>query len=343
MAQVFNLQPQTVCRNCVLPSTMPSARIDDSGLCAYCREFKGKAEIDERRRAYKSRFDALLGECRNRSDSSYDVLVAYSGGKDSTFTLDLLKNDYGLRVLALTFDHGFISPYAMENIRRVVETLGVDHINFKPDFQLMTGVFRLSLEDEFHPPKALERASSICNSCMGLVKFVTLRIAVEGEIPFIAYGWSPGQAPLQSAILKNHASFLRKAQDLFLLPLERGLGHRVRAYFLEDRHLRTKVMPYNVNPLAFLRYREEEIYGRIRELGWLPPQDTDPNSTNCLLNSFANQAHVNRHGYHPYAMELAELVREGVLPRDEAMRRLNQEPNEEVVALVAERLHIDKS
>jgi len=332
------------CSNCTLPSTVPSAKIDESGLCIYCRQFKGIEDLNRQRKEYESRFQQLLDKCKasdNKSD--YDILAAYSGGKDSTFTLDLLKKHYGLRVLAMTFDHGFVSPYAFENIRRVVETLGVDHISFKPDFSIMQKILRFSLEHEFHPPKALERASSICNSCMGLVKFITLKVAVEKRIPFIAYGWSPGQAPLQSAILKNNPSFIRKAQDLFLKPLEKAVGKEVQTYFSDDQNLKENgnyIFPYNINPLAFLQYDEGKIYQRIRELGWQPPKDTDPNSTNCLLNAFANQVHIEKHHYNPYAMEMAELVREGILSKEEVLRRTDESMDSRIIENVKIKLGI---
>jgi tRNA(Ile)-lysidine synthase TilS/MesJ len=333
-----------VCTNCTLPSTVPSAKIDEWGLCIYCRQFKGKEGLERQRKEYEIRFQKLLDENKSGNpQSAYDILAAYSGGKDSTFTLDLLRNRYKLRVLAMTFDHGFVSPYAFENMRKVVETLGIDHITFKPDFKVMQKIFRFSIENEFHPPKALERASSICNSCMGLVKFITLRIAVEKKIPFIAYGWSPGQAPLQSAILKNHPSFIRKSQDLFLQPLQKAIGPEVQAYFLEEYHFdedKNGNFPYNINPLAFLRYNEKEIYERIKELGWQPPRDTDPNSTNCLLNAFANQVHIEKHHYNPYAMEMAELVREGVLPRDEVLRRTSETMDSKIIEDVKMKLGI---
>jgi tRNA(Ile)-lysidine synthase TilS/MesJ len=322
---------------------VPSSRIDDSGLCIYCRNFKGKEDLERKRRDYKERFDRLLEEHRN--SGVYDVLVAYSGGKDSTFTLDLLKTRYGLRVLALTFNHGFVSPYALENIRRVTDVLGIDHISFKPNFQLLRKIFCHSLENDFHPPKALERASSVCNSCMGLVKFITLRAAIEKGIPFIAYGWSPGQAPIQSSILKNHASFLRKSQDLFLKPLRQAVGSDVQIYFLDDNHFdlgEKNDFPFNCNPLGFLKYDEEHIYHRIHELGWESPQDTDPNSTNCLLNGFANQTHIEKHGYHPYAMELSELVREGVILREDALNRLSQELDPRIIKQIKTKLGLTK-
>jgi len=334
------------CRICSLPSTLPSANIDASGLCSYCRKFKGKEELDRQRKEYEFRFQQLIETYKSsHTNCPYDILVAYSGGKDSTFTLDLLKKRYGLRILALTFDHGFVSPYALENIRRVIETLGVDHITFKPDFLLVKRIFRYSIDHELHPPKALERASSICNSCMGLVKSFTLRTAIEKRIPFIAYGWSPGQAPIQSAILKNQPAFIKRTQQLFLQHLEKAVGSGVRAYFLDNQLLdrSTKAnFPYNINLLAFLKYDEEEIFIRIKELGWQSPQDTDPNSTNCLLNAFANKVHLQRHGYHPYAMEMAEFVREGLLTREEAFLRLYKEPNPDIIEMVKAKLGIKK-
>jgi len=329
-----------ICDNCVLPETLPSAHIDSSGLCQYCRKFKDREDLDLQREKYRLRFQSLIEEQRGQNSGAYDILAAYSGGKDSTFTLDLLKNRFGLRVLALTFDHGFVSPFAKANMERVVEYLGIDHLNFKPDFQLLKTVFAYSIKNEFHPLKALERASSICNSCMGMVKFITMRVALEKGIPLIAYGWSPGQAPLQSAIMKNQAAFLKKAQDLFFRPLRQELGDAVKPYFLEPRHFEAPRLPYNINPLAFLHYSEEDIYGRIQELGWRHPQDTDSNSTNCLLNGFANQVHLEKHGYHPYAMEMAGLVREGVLAREEALRRLDEPPDPEVLAKVKRKLGV---
>ena len=343
-----------ICKNCVLTTAIPSVRIAPDGICNYCQKFKGKKYLDQQRVKLRQKFEFLIkgkkssvspanssGSTRISSLRNYDVIVAYSGGKDSTFILDLLKSQYNLRILALTFDHGFISPYALENIKRVVETLGIDHITFKPDFLRTREIFCYSIEHEFHPPKALERASSICNSCMGLVKFITFRTAIEKEIPFIVYGWSPGQAPIQSAILKNHPSFIRKAQRLFLQPLEQAFGSDIRAYFLDERHLDNDTgfpFPYNISPLAFFPYNEKDIYERIRELGWQIPQDTDTNSTNCLLNAFANQVHQAKHGYHPYAMEIAELVREGVLSRAEALRRLSEKPSQKIIKRVKEKL-----
>jgi len=48
------------------------------------------------------------------------------------------------------------------------------------------------------------------------------------------------------------------------------------------------------------------------------PADTDPNSTNCLMNAFANQTHIKQFGFHPYAFEL-QACPNGVMSREEVL------------------------
>jgi tRNA(Ile)-lysidine synthase TilS/MesJ len=328
-----------ICSVCVLPETFPTIDYDHQGVCNYCRAFKGEEHQDQLRREYREKFLDLVKAHKGMND--YDVLMAYSGGKDSTYTLDVFKNHFNLRVLALTFDHGFVSPYAMKNMRTVTEHLGIDHIIFKPNFDVMRQVFDASVNDNLYSKKTLERASTICTSCMSFVKFISLKIALEKEIPFIGYGWSPGQAPVQSSVMKTSAAFIQATQKAIYEPLYKKIGDGIKSYFLESRHFRlSDKFPYNVHPLAFLDYEEETIYRRIKELGWEPPRDTDPNSTNCLMNAFANQIHEEKFGFHPYAFEIAGLVRMGILSREEGLKRLNEPGNERIIEQVKQKLGI---
>jgi len=328
-----------ICSKCVLPETFPTIEFDDRGICNYCRSFKGEDHQQELKKEYKKRFENLLAKHQNQGD--YDVLMAYSGGKDSTYTLDVFKNHFNLRLLALTFDHGFVSPYAMKNMRTVTERLGVDHIIFKPGFEVMKKVFNLSIHGNLYSKKTLERASTICTSCMSLVKFIALRMALEKEIPFIGYGWSPGQAPVQSSVMKTSAAFMQATQKVIYEPLHKKVGDAIKPYFLDKKHFQLgDRFPYNIHPLAFLEYDEEKVYQRIKELGWEPPMDTDPNSTNCLMNAFANQIHHDQFGFHPYAFEIAGLVRMGVLSREEGLKRLNEPGNQQVIEEVKQKLGI---
>ena len=242
-------------------------------------------------------------------------------------------------ILALTFDNGFIPQETFQNIRNVAENLGIDHLLFKPRFDLLKKIFLASIQSDMYSRKTLERASTICTSCMGLVKFFSLRSALEKDIPFIAYGWSPGQAPLSSSIFKNNGEMVKTMQKAIFDPLHKIAGDEIKPYFLNQDHFdKDREFPYNVSPLAFLEYDEDKIFKVMQDLGWKRPEETDPNSTNCLLNGFANLVHKERFGFHPYALELANLVRERYLDRQEALDIINAPEDSETVDRVRKKL-----
>lgn len=265
--------------------------------------------------------------------------MAFSGGKDSTYTLLLLRKKYGLRVLAMSFDNGFISPRALENIKAVTEAVGVDHVLFRPRWDLLRKIFATAAEKELYSKKTLERASTICTSCIGLVKATCLKMAIEQGIPMIGFGWSPGQAPVQSSIMRTNPALLKMTQQAILGPLTRVAGADVGGYFLGERHFAApERFPWNVHPLAWEHYDEDNIIREIARLGWVMPTDTDSNSSNCLLNAFANEVHMARCGFHPYAWEIANMVREGILSREEGLRKFAEPVSPAWLQLARERL-----
>lgn len=328
-----------VCNRCVLPETFPGISFDEEGICNFCGEAEKASDADTKA-DYRNRFEQLLRE--HRGTSAYDVIVCYSGGKDSTYTLSVLKEKYELNILAVTMDNGFVSPRARNNIEAVVENLGIDHILFKPRYDVLARVFRCCAEKDIFPLTALEKASSICLACMGFVKYSTLRMALERNIPFVAYGWSPGQAPVTSSIINTGPNIMRMTQKSLFKPLYDIAGEDIRPYFLEEKHFdKSYRFPYYIHPLAFLDYDEKEIFNSIGEMGWKLPEDVDANSTNCLLNSLGNAIHRKRLGFHPYAFELANMVRDGYLDRRTAITRLNETENPEIMETVRSKLSID--
>lgn len=316
-----------MCSRCILPETFFGISFNADGVCNFCQKSaKNHSGHDNGKKKYEQKFVGLLNDIiipGRIKDRSYDILMAYSGGKDSTYTMSLLKMKYRLRVLAVSFDNGFISDTAIANIRKVTDTLGIDHIFFKPKWEILKKVFSAAGERELYSRKSLERASTICTSCMGLVKSVCLKMSIEQNIPLIGYGWSPGQAPVQSAIMKNNPDYSRMAQQTILNPLRDVAGKEIEDYFLQERHYSDpEKFPYNVHPMAWEFYNEEMILDEIRQYGWKPPTDTDRNSTNCLLNAYANDIHLKRYGFHPYVWEIANMVREGIMTREQGYEKI---------------------
>jgi len=333
---------QVLCSRCILPDTFPGVAFDDQGVCNYCRREEPALAINPEKKAqYRLKLDNLIRGTVSR-DSSYEVIAAYSGGKDSSYTLKLLKEHYGVRILALTFDNHFVSPQTWTNIKNVVDRLGIDHLTFRPNWPIMKSLFSLAAGNDLFPKPTLLRASSICTACIGLVKSLTLKTALEMSIPFVAFGWSPGQAPLQSSIMKNNPVFVRENQKAFKKALPTEIAEPFEGCFIpESYYERYKdSFPYNIHPLAFFDYDEESIKSEIAALGWEAPTNTDTNSTNCLLNALANEGHLKRHGFHPYVMEIANMVRQGVMTREEGLEKIYSPQDMGQVGYAREKLGI---
>ena len=93
------------CSKCVLPETFPGLQYNESGICNYC--LHTPLPDDDKKNEYLSEFENLLD--RTKGKQEYDAIIAYSGGKDSTHTMNILTKKYGLKVLAWTLDNGFLS------------------------------------------------------------------------------------------------------------------------------------------------------------------------------------------------------------------------------------------
>jgi len=331
-----------LCQRCILPETFPGINFDENGICNYCRREESTMANDHAKKAeYRQRLDELMTEMKDQAPT-YDAITAYSGGKDSSYTLKLLKERYELRILALTFDNHFVSPKSWENIKKVTDRLQIDHISFRPSWPMVKSLFAKTAQEDIFPAPTLLRASSICTACIGLVKSLVLKTALEMSIPLVAFGWSPGQAPIQSAIMKTNPAMIRQNQSALKRAFPSEISTQLDTYFIPATYyeMYNKSFPYNIHPLAFFNYDEQNIERELHVLGWQAPTDTDTNSTNCLLNAFANQCHLQRHGFHPYVWEIANMVRQGVMNRDEGIKKIYPEQNQKMVEYAKERLEL---
>ncbi|MBN2331960.1 MAG: hypothetical protein JXO49_08760 [Deltaproteobacteria bacterium] len=331
-----------LCQRCILPETFPGISFDDQGICNHCRrEEKKAAKVPEKKAAYRQRLDDLITQARQES-LGYDAIMAYSGGKDSSYTMKLLKEKYDLRILALTFDNHFISPASQENIKALTDQLDIDHLNFTIPWPVARRMFACTAGEDIFPAPTLLRASAICTACIGIVKSLVLKTALEMNIPLVAFGWSPGQAPIQSAIMKTNPTLIQKNQEALKKAFPPEISGRLEQYFIPAAYyeLYADRFPHNIHPLAFFDYDEEAIKLELNRAGWRAPEDTDTNSSNCLLNAFANQCHLERHGFHPYVWEIANMVRQGVMDRQEGIEKIYTAQNADMVAYAREKLEL---
>ena len=140
--------------------------------------------------------------------------------------------------------------------------------------------------------------------------------------------------------MKTNPNLIRRNQATLTKAFPPEISKVVGQYFIPASHYEAYKdhFPYNIHPLAFFDYDEGQIRRELDLLGWQAPTDTDANSTNCQLNAFANQCHIQRHGFHPYVWEIASLVRQAVMDRDEGMEKIYSEQSQKMIKYAKERL-----
>lgn len=163
------------CKACNLPETYETIEFDAEGICNICRqkEYKDSA-IDWAGR--RKQLDVLVEQYRGKF--AYDCIVPFSGGKDSTFTLYYLIKEYKLKPLVVQFNHGFMRQGLLKNNERTFRKLGVDVINFTPNWQV---VKRLMLE-------ALIRKGDFCWHCHTGIYSYPMHVALQQQVPLIFWG-----------------------------------------------------------------------------------------------------------------------------------------------------------
>jgi len=331
-----------ICARCVLPSTFPGIQFDAQGLCTLCHSAPTVAEFERTRKDLRGRLEQLFDATRGKAD--YDVIVAFSGGKDSSYTLMSLARHYGLKCLAVTIDNGFIAEQAQKNLRTVTSALGVDFMMFTPAPSFMQRMYRTSATTSVHSDAALTRASSMCNSCIGLINNYMVRLAIEKCVPLIAGGYIGGQVPKDSVIMQLDLDVQSRFRSLAVKRYLRHFGPDAQGYFgLSDDlvsagRLRTL---HIVNPMLGFDVSETQIINEISTLGWSRTTDTGSNSTNCLLNDLGIAVHYKQHGYNPYVNEIAEQVRAGLMARDEGLLKAGDIPEFAQVVRQARAIGLD--
>ncbi len=335
--------PDRICSRCVLSAVFPGIQIGDDGLCSICRSAPTIEEMAGMRESLRLETRKVLEN--RRGDGPYDCLVAFSGGKDSSFVLQLLVGEYGARCLALTVDNGFLSTEALKNGHRVTASLEVDFLVFKPSPAFMTNMYgRSAVNPDIHSRSAITRASAICNSCINLINNVAVVTALEKNIPTIAGGYLGGQVPKDAGVIRIDFSAHAKARESTLRKYEEQFGAAARKYFGIDPGVveRSSLNElFVINPMLTLAVSEDEILDSIRGIGWVRPRDTGEQSSNCRLNDLGILIHHRQHGFNPYSAEIAEQVRYGLMSRSEGLRRVFSIPEPSRVSPQARQVGID--
>jgi tRNA(Ile)-lysidine synthase TilS/MesJ len=328
------------CKKCVLDSTTPGISISaDTGLCQFCEHFTPLPK--EKKEEYRARMDSLLKSPKKQG--KYDVIFALSGGVDSSYTLYRLKKEYPhLHILAVQFDNGFISETALENAQKFCNLTKSTYMRLALDQPALRDTFsKAATSRDAYPGTAKYRASDICNTCISIIKQKIIELAITTKAPYIVFAFSPGQTDAPFVTLtKPFLVWMRKIFDGNL----KAMGVTERNAYLIDADLIQPGSPEPevtiIHPFLVWDYDKPAFKKECIRLGWIDPDLKDHNSSNCLLNAFAIQNHLDKYHIHSYAYDIAALVRQGIMKRDDAVEKLKVNTDDPSIAEVQRELKL---
>jgi N-acetyl sugar amidotransferase len=178
------------CKNCVISNQRPNSAVefdhnknskkvvinfDEEGICDACKfAERKKNEIN-----WVERDKQLQDLCdkHRKSDGSYDCIVPGSGGKDSFYASHILKTQYGMHPLTVTWAPHVYTDWGWKNFQSWIHA-GHDNYLMTPNGRVHRLLTRLSTELLFHPFQAF----------MFGQKSLAPKMALLFNIPLVFYG-----------------------------------------------------------------------------------------------------------------------------------------------------------
>lgn len=306
-----------ICSRCIIDTTVPGIRFDEKGECSFCKLHDKLEAIfpnDERGRKFVEKMAAKIAS--DGKGKKYDCVTGLSGGRDSTYTLYLLKQ-MGLRPLAVHFNDGFGNPVAGENMKRAAEKLGIDLITITSDWReskdLKLAFLKASTPD-------LEEATDIG------IATALYGAAVKAGVRYVIIGQSfrtEGICPLSWNYLDgNYMRYVHRKFGAVKLrkwkPEDPGfnLGIYEMFYYTILKGIKTIPILYH---LDYVRKDAEEIIKK--ELGWVY---TGAHYYDDLYQSLMSYIYRTKFNIDRRKFNYSALIRSGQMPREEALDRVRE-------------------
>ena len=168
------------CTRCVYPSISAAPmEFDEQGVCMGCRMAEVKKTFAPQEWARRRQLlRDILEKYRCRDGSRHDVVIAVSGGKDSWFQTHVIKHEFGLNPLLVTYDGNNWTEPGWRNMVRMREVFGCDHVVVRPSVEVLKKLNRLGFE---------VMGDMNWHAHVGITT-APVRVAVQNRIPLVIWG-----------------------------------------------------------------------------------------------------------------------------------------------------------
>jgi len=324
-----------ICSRCILDSGVPGIQFDAQGVCDFCKihnEMEKEFPLNE---LGQQKLNQLIDKIKARGkNKKYDCVAGISGGTDSTYNLYMAKK-MALRPLAVHFDNGWNSDIAINNMRNAVTKLGVDLKTITCDWEefkdLQISFLKASVPD-------VERTTDIAI-------FSTLyRVAAKEGIEYIIIGNSfRTEGTIPTGWGYGDGKYIKSVHKIFgNTELKSFPNLTIFDLFYYALVKRIKI----VRPLNYMDYRKEDVKKLLeKELGW---KYYGGHHFESIITRFVGGFLCpKKFNIDKRKVEYSALVRSNQMTRDEALRKIKEEPypEDEVrkdIEYVAQKLGLSK-
>ena len=309
-----------ICLNCVMDSSDPNIKFDEKGVCERCNQYytqilptwnKGENKTKE--------LNAIVEKIKKSGRGKpFDCLLGMSGGFDSSYMLHFAIRELGLRPLVFHVDAGWNTPFAEENISKMVRKLGVklhiEKINWEEerDFQLAyfkSGVPHLDI------PQDLAFVSVLDNYAKkNGIKYILNGGNISTEVIVNPQSWG-----YWGTDMKHNRDIIRRFGTV-----------PMKTYPFTNIFKRKVVMPYVhgvrvVKLLNYIPYIKKDAEKLLQEeYDWTPyPQKHFESYMTKFIEGYWLP---ERFGYDVRRTQFLSLILTGQMTREEALKRLENKP-----------------
>ena len=308
-------QKYRICTKCVMDTTDPDITFNEDGICNHCKQYSKQINQLPKGDQAQEILDDLISKIKNAGKSKdYDCVIGLSGGVDSTYVAYLVKENFGLRPLAVHLDNGWNSELSVINMENIVKKLGIDLYTHVIDWEEFKDI-QLSFLKSSTPDSEVPSDHAIFSVLRQIAKKYKIKYVINGinvkTESHHALSWSQGHSDF---------GYIKGVQKMFGTKKIKTFPHGNRLTVIEDVFSKKWI-----NILNYIDYDKNEAKKIITEkLNW---KDYGGKHYESIYTKFF-QGYIlpQKFGYDKRKMHLSSLICAGVINRAEALKELEQPP-----------------
>ena len=305
------------CTRCVMNTTDPNINFDEKGVCNYCQNFD--AEIMPSWNYGQGKEDelaALAQKIKKKGKGrDFDCIIGLSGGLDSSYTAYVATQVMGLRPLLFHVDAGWNTDRAVANIRKLVDSLGLDLytdvINWEEMKDLQMAFLKSQIPDQDMPQDVAFFSGLYRFARKYKIKYVLTGGNFSTECCREPEEW--GAYPGIDKLLINdiHKKFGNRRLETF--PIIDLFHYKLLYQYILGMKV---VKPLNLYPY-FKKTAEDEL---AKFCDWQPFKHKHHESR--FTRFYEDYWMPKKFGYEKRRAHFSSLIMTGQMDRDDALRRL---------------------